>query len=684
MPYPVQILDAESPAYINAYISTGWALTVGSSYQAGDMRVCFIFLSPTTLTLPTPSGWTLAYSANAPSGSGFKTWCFTRKLTDSESDVPLAPSVAAVGFYQAWTVRNPNIAQSISPTTSYVQVTGSDPLVTQMVWPSVTVTANSMLMMFGFTESAGADETIGTILTPPSTTQLALSQMTSSGYQVETPIYARGYTTAGSSGTNKADVFYSPGTPQSPYAAGVAYLTFCVVHQQNPDVQPTMTTSPNETDAGVVVTPSIPNTQTNYVMSTSPNEVDSAPQLFSQLTGYRISPPLAIPQSPITNSVVHWDQATFADGSTVTVETSVDGGLTWQLAANDQPIPRLLPGTSVWQTVQTRVTLKRLHVTDPTPRVSNLEVRVATNASEGELVSLGLFSINNTNITITGGTSGGSSGSGGGGNGVTGSGGGATGGGLSIEISGVDLSRSVSRNAWEDVYFVPAGTNYATAIHDIIEDRLPGTQYNFASTTHTTPKLIFGMSMDSDPWQDASDLATAIGMELFFDALGVCTLRDVPDPGTGQSVWTFSDSANPTIASATRSLTDQTVFNYIVAYGESVDNAVPVSAVAFDDNPNSPTYYLGAYGKVPTSFTSPQITTVEQAQAAADALLNLSIGNAENVELSVVPNPAIEPGDVITVSVGELKLSGTFLVNDVQIPLSAAEAMTLTVYRQSN
>jgi hypothetical protein len=452
---------------------------------------------------------------------------------------------------------------------------------------------------------------------------------------------------------------------------------------QNPDVTVSMTTSPNETDAGVVTTSSIPNTQTHFTMGV-PNETDAAPQVFSQLTGFRISPPLAIPQSPITSSVIHWDQATPAVGSTVTVETSVDGGASWQAAVQDGPIARLLPGTSVWQTVQTRVTLNRLHVTDPSPSVSNVEVRVATNASNAELVSLGLFSINNTNITITGGTTGGSSGSGGGGNGVTGSGGGSTGGGLSIEISGVDLSRSVSRNSWEDVYFVDAGTNYADAIHDIIEDRLPGTSYNFASTTHVTPKLIFGMSMDSDPWQDAQDLATAIGMELFFDALGVCTLRDVPDPGTGQSVWTFSDSANPTIASATRSLTDQTVFNYIVAYGESVDNAVPVSAVAFDDNPNSPTYYLGAYGKVPTSFTSPEITTVEQAQAAADALLNLSIGNAENVEISVVPNPALEPGDVITVTIGELKLTGTFMVNDMNTPLSAAEAQTLTVYRQTS
>lgn len=663
MPYPVGLLDVEFSTNFGSPAVT-YPLTVGSSFQPLDLRLIYLWLD-TTVTATSFPGWSKVSDQTI---STTHVYVFTQLMTSSSVDGTLTLSGTS-GHYMmaAVTIRNPFLAQSFVPASALVASSTKSAIAVS----AATATANGVWLNFAVAQSTLA----GTLATTDASMTNLGSSNSDDGVNFVTAIMAaENYTSAGSTGTKS-----HPLTPTHAYATLVSTLYL----QQNPDVIPTMTTSPNETDAGVVNTPSIPNTQTHFTMGI-PNETDAAPQVFSQLTGFRISPLLAIPQSPITSSVIHWDQATPAVGSTVTVETSVDGGASWQAAVNDQPIARLLPGTSVWQTVQTRVTLKRLRVTDPSPSVSNVEVRVATNASNAELVSLGLFSINNTNITITGGTTGGSSGSGGGGNGVTGSGGGNTGGGLSIEISGVDLSRSIARNSWEDVHFVDSGTNYATAIHDIIEDRLPNTSYNFASTTHTTPKLIFGMSMDSDPWQDAQDLATAIGMELFFDALGVCTLRDVPDPGTGQSVWTFSDSANPTIASATRSLTDQTVFNYIVAYGESVDNAVPVSAVAFDDNPNSPTYYLGAYGKVPTSFTSPEITTVEQAQAAADALLNLSIGNAENVEISVVPNPAIEPGDVVTVTIGELKLTGTFMVNDMNTPLSAAEAQTFTVYRQTS
>jgi hypothetical protein len=667
MPYPLGLLDPDVDVSLGG-VSTGITqpLTVGSGFQPGDLRLVYVAAWNSASTVSSFPGWTQV-SNGSYSGGFVKVWLFTKTLTSSSVDGTLTWTGAAYSWTASVTIRNPNVGQSWSPT---LAVNASGAAITAVPAPSVAVTANGVLI--NIVQVNGAPT--ATFSAASGMTLLATDTGTIGANPGTVALTAENFTTSGSSGVKNAPV-----TPAGTYPWQALALNLV----QNPDVTVSMTTSPGETDAGVVNTPSIPNTQTHFTMGV-PNETDAAPQVFTQLTGFRISPPLAIPQSPITSSVIHWDQATPAVGSSVTVETSVDGGASWQPAVQDGPIARLLPGTSVWQTVQTRVTLNRLHVTDPSPRVSDVEVRVATNASNAELVSLGLFTINNTNITITGGTTGGSSGSGGGGDGVTGSGGGSSGGGLSIEISGVDLSRSVSRNSWEDVYFVDSGTNYATAIHDIIEDRLPGTQYNFASTTHVTPKLIFGMSMDSDPWQDAQDLATAIGMELYFDALGVCTLRDVPDPGTGQSVWTFSDSANPTIASATRSLTDQTVYNYVVAYGESVDNAVPVSAVAFDDNPNSPTYYLGQYGKVPTSFTSPEITTVEQAQAAADALLNLSIGAAENVEVSVVPNPALEPGDVITVTIGELKLTGTFMVNDIQTPLSAAEAQTLTVYRQSS
>jgi len=84
----------------------------------------------------------------------------------------------------------------------------------------------------------------------------------------------------------------------------------------------------------------------------------------------------------------------------------------------------------------------------------------------------------------------------------------------------VDQSRQVSRNTWQDVYYIAANTNYATAIQSIIDNRLPGLTYNFQSTPMKTPKIVLGTQLGNDPWQDAQDMATAIGFQLYFDAAG--------------------------------------------------------------------------------------------------------------------------------------------------------------------
>lgn len=374
------------------------------------------------------------------------------------------------------------------------------------------------------------------------------------------------------------------------------------------------------------------------------------------ISGTRVSPALALPEEPIVGSLVLWF-ATTPGSSTVGVETSVDNGATWQAVSNGGSIPRLLRGTTTARSVLTRVTLARVAAEDPTPRVHRLEVHVFTNASAHELCPLGVFTLNDVAVSDTPS-------------------------GLEIELSGADLSRRVSRNRWDKTYVVEPGTNYSDAIQDLITDRLPGTVFNFASTSRVTPRLFFGEQSSNDPWSDAQDMATMIGMELFFDARGVCTLRPEPNPDIDQSVYEFEDRSRPTMTALTRRVTDENTYNKVVVTGEGSGNEVPVRAVAIDDDPASPTYYLGPYGTVTLRITNSLVLTTEQAQDAADAALLRVKGATEAVELEAVPMPALEPGDVVTVTRGRSKVEGRFLIDNIQIPLGAESTMRAVGRRQ--
>ena len=74
-------------------------------------------------------------------------------------------------------------------------------------------------------------------------------------------------------------------------------------------------------------------------------------------------------------------------------------------------------------------------------------------------------------------------------------------------------------------------------------------------------------------------------------------------------------------------------------------------AWATDDDPNSPTYWNGPFGrKTAPDQRLDTINTQEQAEEAAQALLSRFKGKASSVTFESVHNPLVEPFDVITVS----------------------------------
>lgn len=454
-----------------------------------------------------------------------------------------------------------------------------------------------------------------------------------------------------------------------------------------------------ETDIASVITPSVSTAVTYAIAPVS--ESASGGQSFNGTYGFWLSDPLVLPGNPVTGSVVRWT-ATIPAGCTVAVETSINNGASWDTATSDLPVPRLREGDTATQTVLARITMTRppptlfpgssvfpgagLFPTGSGPKVSLFELAVSTDASVDEFVPVGHGMVDKVTVSAVGGTTGsGSSASGAvSSSAVISRGGGHTGGGTSIAVHVTDLSRAIKRNVWQMPYTIPSGMNYGDAAKAMVLDRLPSqTDFSIATTTRVTPLLVYGLQQGGDPWQDIQELAQAIGFEAFFDARGVFVFRPVPDPRHGEPVWEFDESANPLVVEAQRELSDEQTFNDIVVIGQSTSSKNPVSAEALDDDPSSPTYILGEYGRVTQRLTFNTIVTADQAQDAANAILYNSLGAAETVTITVVPMPALEPGDVVKLNVPEVGASGTFYINSMTTPLSPAEPQQLVCFRQS-
>lgn len=359
--------------------------------------------------------------------------------------------------------------------------------------------------------------------------------------------------------------------------------------------------------------------------------------------GTRVAPPLALPGGPIASSFIRWH----ADGLAF-VDTSVDNGATWQPAVSGGPVPRLVRGTSVAQAVLTRITLDRSSTSVATPRLHDLELRVSVESSRDELMPLGAFTLNDVDIVDN------SS-------------------GIYLDISGNDFSRKISRARWTSTLVIPEGTNYGDAIRTMVGDRLPGAQFNMVSTDIVTPRLFFGANSNNDPWTDIADAAAACGNWIYFDPFGVCTMKEQPNPDKTEPVHVFESTQNPVINDVKRSVTDRDTYNYVIVIAEGSTLEEPLQAISYDDDPNSPTYWLGDYGVVADIWRTSLITDPVQAQLAADARLLKSKGATETAAISTLVHAALEPGDVVGIQRNRSKLDGRFILDSITTPLGQNE-----------
>ena len=184
--------------------------------------------------------------------------------------------------------------------------------------------------------------------------------------------------------------------------------------------------------------------------------------------------------------------------------------------------------------------------------------------------------------------------------------------------------------------------------------------------------------VDQDRYGYLKDLIKANGKIFYFGADGKSYVEAPPDPT--DSVWEVNAGADGVLVSLDRTLSRDGRYNAVVATGEAADDTAPVRAVMRDINPDSPTFYYGSFGPVPTYYSSSNITTHDKAVSTATALLRTSLGQPAAVDFTAIPNPALEPFDAVRVN--WVRSYDTYVLDEITIPLTADGVMTCTT-RQS-
>jgi hypothetical protein len=219
-----------------------------------------------------------------------------------------------------------------------------------------------------------------------------------------------------------------------------------------------------------------------------------------------------------------------------------------------------------------------------------------------------------------------------------------------------------------------AGTSILTVFNQLVHEIYPNATIIFdfdASSSFFTVMHI----ADEDRFRFLADIAASYGKIMFWDYKGQLRIQDPPDPDN--PVYEVNSGVNGVLVTLQRELTRDGVYNGVVAHGETTDDTIPpVTALVYDNDPNSPTYWFGRFGKVPRFFGSSFLVSNSGALSAARKILQQAVGLPYNINFTTVPNPALEVYDPITITSRDGSV--IHVIDTLQIPLTAEQPQTGT------
>jgi hypothetical protein len=216
-----------------------------------------------------------------------------------------------------------------------------------------------------------------------------------------------------------------------------------------------------------------------------------------------------------------------------------------------------------------------------------------------------------------------------------------------VTLTGKDLSICLADDKFTTPY-TATGT-VVGAITALVQRSLPTA--DVLSLITDTPIGSRAYDLQADPWAACQEIAAAAGAEVYCNADGVFVIAVLPDLTTTPPVWAIEAVEGGVYITATRGMSADGVKNGVLASGENTsDNVPPVSALAIDSDPNSPTYWYGPFGRRPDFYSSSTLISTGACQLAAGLrLAQMKAPNASG-DISSLPNPALEPGDVLRVT----------------------------------
>lgn len=222
------------------------------------------------------------------------------------------------------------------------------------------------------------------------------------------------------------------------------------------------------------------------------------------------------------------------------------------------------------------------------------------------------------------------------------------------------------------------GLAITTQIANLIRDAIPGAVVNDRTGNGGASVIGSQATWDRERTEALDNLAQSVGWEWYAGPDGEFYIDPLPSIVVNPVVKWIVDSGDTGVTIERQNQTDRArIYNAVVVNGEPPDGRPPAYGVALDNDPESPLYFGGPFGKVPKFFSSQFITTNAQAQNTAVAMLGDCVCGTRSITVTCVPNPKLGLSDIIDVRTDGGDFDGLYFVSSFSLPLGPEVPMTL-------
>ena len=209
-------------------------------------------------------------------------------------------------------------------------------------------------------------------------------------------------------------------------------------------------------------------------------------------------------------------------------------------------------------------------------------------------------------------------------------------------LNASDRVESIIKDNFTSPQSSGVGTLVTTRMMDLINDSQPGATF---ATIDETGAEVPALTWDSARARALDDLAAAVGAYWYQLPDGRYTIRTIPwSADLGEPVVTYLEGSSLLGGTITRSREQAATVCQVT--GEAPNGEPPVIGVAIDDNPSSPTYYLGPLGRRVLQVREDSVASTAQAQGLARQRLRRANSVAATITTTSLFDPTLELGDV--------------------------------------